>query len=68
MIKEPKVSIITISYNSAATIEKTIKSVVEQTYQNIEYIVIDGNSKDESEEIFSITPPLLSLAIFDPKI
>lgn len=53
MIKKPKVSIITISYNSAATIEKTIQSVEEQTYQNIEYIVVDGNSKDGSEEIFN---------------
>lgn len=41
-----KVSIITIAYNSEETIEDTIKSVVEQSYTNIEYIIIDGGSKD----------------------
>ena len=46
-----KVSIITISYNSAETIEDTIKSVVGQDYPNIEYIIIDGASKDETLSI-----------------
>ena len=46
-----KVSIITISYNSAETIEDTIKSVVGQDYSNIEYIIIDGASKDETLSI-----------------
>lgn len=46
-----KVSIITVSYNSAATIEDTIRSVVSQTYSNIEYIIIDGASKDRTSEI-----------------
>ncbi len=46
-----KVSIITISYNSAETIEDTIKSVVSQDYSNIEYIIIDGASKDATLSI-----------------
>jgi glycosyltransferase involved in cell wall biosynthesis len=46
-----KVSIITVSYNSAATIEDTIRSVVSQTYSNIEYIIVDGASKDRTSEI-----------------
>ncbi|KGN97528.1 glycosyl transferase family 2 [Porphyromonas gingivicanis] len=43
-----KISIITICYNAAETIVPTLKSVQEQTYSNIEYIVIDGASKDDT--------------------
>lgn len=46
-----KVSIITISYNSAETIEDTIKSVIAQSYPNIEYILIDGASHDGTLDI-----------------
>jgi len=46
-----KVSIITVCYNSGKTIEDTLKSVQGQTYPNIEYIVIDGKSKDDTNEI-----------------
>lgn len=45
------VSIITIVYNSENTLEKTIKSVINQSYENIEYIIIDGGSTDRSLEI-----------------
>jgi glycosyltransferase involved in cell wall biosynthesis len=46
-----KVSLITVSYNSAKTIVDTIQSVLNQTYKNIEYIVVDGNSSDGTVEI-----------------
>ncbi|WKT77735.1 glycosyltransferase family 2 protein [Lysinibacillus fusiformis] len=47
----PKISIITACFNTENTIEQTIKSVLEQTYKNIEYIIIDGASTDGTMEI-----------------
>jgi glycosyltransferase involved in cell wall biosynthesis len=46
-----KVSIITVAYNSMATIRDTFDSVLNQTYEDIEYIVVDGASKDRTVDI-----------------
>jgi len=46
-----KVSIITISFNSMVTIEKTLLSVANQSYEDIEHIIVDGNSKDNTIDI-----------------
>ena len=46
-----KVSIITTTYNSAKTVASTIESVLSQTYPNIEYWIIDGNSSDRTLDI-----------------
>lgn len=46
-----KVSIITVTFNSAATLEQTILSITQQTYTNIEYIIVDGGSTDGTLEI-----------------
>lgn len=48
-----KVSIITVVYNGAKTIEQTIKSVLSQKYPNIEYIIVDGMSNDGTKEIIN---------------
>lgn len=46
-----KISIITVTYNAEATIERTLESVAMQTYPDIEHLVIDGASKDRTVEI-----------------
>jgi glycosyltransferase involved in cell wall biosynthesis len=43
-----KISVITVSYNSASTIADTVRSVADQSYKNIEHLVIDGQSKDST--------------------
>lgn len=51
MKAKPKISIITVVYNNAALIDKTIKNVLKQTYSNIEYIIVDGASTDGTLDI-----------------
>ena len=51
-----KISIITISFNAKATIEKTLQSVANQLYKNIEHIIVDGGSKDNTLEICNSFP------------
>jgi len=48
---EPYVSVITVVYNNVNGIERTIQSVISQTYSNIEYIIIDGGSADGTLEV-----------------
>ncbi len=53
-----KISIVTATYNSAATIKDTFNSVIAQTYNDIEYIVVDGLSKDNTLDIIKEYEPL----------
>lgn len=42
----PKFSVVTVTYNAGAVLEDTIQSVISQTYRHVEYIIVDGASKD----------------------
>ncbi|MGP8214409.1 MAG: glycosyltransferase family 2 protein [Bacteroidia bacterium] len=47
----PKLTIITVNYNNKTGLDKTIRSIVQQTYSDFEYIIIDGGSDDGSTDI-----------------
>lgn len=61
-----KVSIITVCYNSAATIKDTIISVLEQDYADIEYIIIDGASKDGTMDIVNQYKDRITKIVSEP--
>ena len=60
-----KVSIITATYNSAETITECINSVLNQTYTDIEYIIIDGGSEDDTVNIVAEAAKLNGHIIFN---
>ena len=62
----PKLSVITIVYNNANDIERTILSVIRQTYENIEYIIIDGGSTDGTLDIIKKYEPHIAGWISEP--
>lgn len=61
-----KVSLITVSFNTAKTIRDTINSVVDQDYDNIEYIIIDGDSTDGTQEIVASFGDRISHFVSEP--
>lgn len=61
-----KVSIITATYNSAATILDTVKSVLSQTHRDIEYIIIDGNSNDSTLELLQPYATRIAKIVSEP--
>lgn len=48
---QPKISVVTVCYNAVNDIEKTILYVINQTYPNIGYIIIDGGSTDATMDV-----------------
>ncbi len=61
-----KISVITISYNSADTIESTIESVLAQDYDNVEYIIIDGGSNDKTLSIIDKYKDKIDVFVSEP--
>ena len=53
----PRITIITVCYNAEQTIPRTLRSIQAQTYSNIEYLVIDGASKDGTLELVQKLAP-----------
>lgn len=62
----PCISIITVSFNALHTIEQTIESVINQTYKNIEYIIIDGASTDGTTDIIKKYSDIISYWVSEP--
>ena len=62
----PKFSVITVCYNAQATLEDTIQSVIAQTYHHVEYIIVDGASKDRTLSIINRYRDRITTVVSEP--
>jgi glycosyltransferase involved in cell wall biosynthesis len=65
-MRYPLISIVTVVYNGAENIEKTILSIINQDYQNIQFVIIDGGSKDNTLEIVNKYIDKVDVLISEP--
>lgn len=63
---QPKISVVTVCYNAVRDIEKTILSVVNQTYPNVEYLIIDGGSTDGTMDIVNKYKDKIDVIVSEP--
>ena len=63
---KPTFSIITVTYNAEKVLEETIQSVIAQTYRNVEYIIVDGASKDNTLKIIEKYQEHISIMVSEP--
>lgn len=64
--KMPKITIVTVTFNAIGCLEKTINSIIEQNYSNLEYIIIDGGSIDGTIDIIHKYETKISCWISEP--
>lgn len=62
----PLVTVVTVVFNNASTIDETIRSVLYQTYDNVEYIIIDGGSDDGTREIIKTYDGVIDYWVSEP--
>ena len=62
----PKFSIITVTYNAEKVLEETIQSVISQTYHHVEYIIVDGASKDGTLSIIDRYRSRITTVVSEP--
>src|SRR5690348_8623089 len=64
--RRKKISVITVCYNAAHLLRKTIESVLEQDYEPLEYIIVDGASEDDSKSVFESYGDGIDLVVSEP--
>jgi glycosyltransferase involved in cell wall biosynthesis len=63
---EPKISIITVTFNAEKVLERTIRSVISQSYPHIEYILVDGASTDNTQQLIQKYTNHITTSISEP--